>query len=485
MTANKHSERERIVTEGVYHVAAHGSVAPTTMRKGTASKNRPRPAPGDARPDDRKPRPSAPQARPSRDDARKQAPQNSRPPARKDIADERRPAPRAGKHTGLVVSDTAARAVLRGHPWVYRDALDGVLAAYEPGDVVELKAESGAFLARGYLDPESPIAARVLTLDERTRVDESLALRRLDAAIALRKTMLAGQSTDAYRLCNGEGDGLPGLVIDRYGDWAVLRTDGQAATSWAKRLRPALFARLAREGVLGLAMRERGAEVDLGWAGDRLPDALFVTEHGMLMEVDLAQGQKTGAFLDQRENRRRVREMAKGRRVLNLFSYAGGFSLAAALGGASEVTSVDIAAGGHASAKRSFHENGIDAAKHRFITSDVFVFLETARAKGQRWDLVISDPPSFAPSERAKLKALSAYRKLHTACLEVLSPGGIFCAASCSSHVQADDFIATLDGHPGLKLCELHGQPPDHTTIPAWWEGQYLKFAVLFRAEPF
>ncbi len=175
------------------------------------------------------------------------------------------------------------------------------------------------------------------------------------------------------------------------------------------------------------------------------PDRLFVRERGMAMEVDLAHGQKTGAFLDQRENRARVRSLAKGRaRVLNLFSYAGGFSIAAALGGAGQVTSVDIASGAHASAQRSFRENGLDPSKHVFASADVFAFLEQAKKRGERFDLVISDPPSFAPSEKARPKAEALIASC-TGQPPGCSRRGIFCASSCSSHVGMEDFVALLD----------------------------------------
>jgi 23S rRNA (cytosine1962-C5)-methyltransferase len=218
--------------------------------------------------------------------------------------------------------------------------------------------------------------------------------------------------------------------------------------------------------------------------GEPPPDTITVRENGVAMVVDLAHGQKTGAFLDQRDNRARVRDLAAGRRVLNLFSYAGGFSTAAALGGARQVTSVDVAHAAHRAAELSMRANGIDPSAHAFVTADVFAFLASAKAKGQSWDLVVSDPPSFAPSEKAKPRALAAYRKLHGACTAVLAPDdGIFCAASCSSHVTAEDFAATLDdvalNRTDLSIVGLFGPPADHPTLAAWPEGRYLKFAVL------
>jgi 23S rRNA (cytosine1962-C5)-methyltransferase len=155
----------------------------------------------------------------------------------------------------------------------------------------------------------------------------------------------------------------------------------------------------------------------------------------------------------------------------------------AALGGAAHVTSVDVAAAAHATAQRTFRENGVDPSAHAFVTADVFAFLDAARARGDRFDLIISDPPSFAPNERTKPRALAAYRRLHGAAAAVLADGGVFCAASCSSHVTAEDFVGTLDeaalGRDDLSLVALFGQPPDHPTLPAFPEGRYLDFAVL------
>ena len=248
----------------------------------------------------------------------------------------------------------------------------------------------------------------------------------------------------------------------------------------------ALAGPLASRGVHSICLRVTGEEKKVRpLAGPEPPDRVLVRERGAAMEVDLARGQKTGAFLDQRENRLRVRALARGMaapRVLNLFSYAGGFSLAAALGGAARVTSVDVAAAAHASAQRTFRANGVDPGAHAFVTADVFAFLDQARARGERFDLVICDPPSFAPSAKARPRALAAYRRLHGAAAAVLAERGTLCASSCSSHVTAEDFLGTLDDAAlGRRLClrEIHGLPEDHPTLAAWPEGRYLEFAVL------
>jgi 23S rRNA (cytosine1962-C5)-methyltransferase len=319
------------------------------------------------------------------------------------------------------------------------------------------------------------------------RLDVAGIARGIERAIERRRALGSNPAfTNAYRLCHGEGDRVPGVVLDRYDTTAVLRLDGQAILAHLDVLGAALWPLLEPRGIRSLSHRVAGkggeGQQQLLFGGP-LPETIVVRENGIAMVVDLARGQKTGAFLDQRENRARVRELAAGLRVLNLFSYAGGFSTAAALGGASHVTSVDLAQAAHATAQRSMRENGIDPRQHAFVTADAFVYLEGARAKGQTWDLIVSDPPSFAPNEKSRPRALSAYRKLHGACAAVLAPGGTFCAASCSSHVTAEDFASTLDdaalGRTDLSVVGMFGPPGDHPTLAAWPEGRYLKFVVM------
>ena len=376
----------------------------------------------------------------------------------------------------LEVRTTAARALRRGHPWAFKDQLTGAIPA--AGDEVFLRDAQGP-IGHGVADPSSPIAVRVWTLGE-ARVDDALAEDRVARALAWRASLF-GADTTAYRLVHGEGDRAPGFVVDRYADVAVLRPDGDGAAARVPWFVRALWPALRRIGVRALALRAPGAE-PRAIEGD-VPDTIDVVERGVPFRVDLRSGQKTGAFLDQRENRARVRGLASGRRVLNLFSYAGGFSLSAALGGATHTTSVDVAARAHATAQQSFRLAGVDPAAHAFVTSDAFAFLEEARRKGERWDLVVSDPPSFAPSEKAKAGALASYRRLHRACAAVLAPGGVLCAASCPSHVDEAAFVATLDdealGRSDLSLRETFGPPADHPCLPAWPEGRYLKFAVM------
>lgn len=392
----------------------------------------------------------------------------------------------------LTVSRHAIDAIRRGHPWIYRTAIVSAPKGTSAPQIVSIETEAGVREAAGIYDPDSPIAARVWDVGPKARLDAGLFDERLRAAIDVRRPMFVGGATTAHRLLNGEGDRTPGFVIDKYDDVAVLRIDGHAASALSSTLLSGLETILRDVGVTTLLERSRDRAPDEKKAAVRFGAErayVEVREHGVPFVVDLLHGQKTGAFLDQRENRRRIGELVAkriaaggGARVLNLFSYTGGFSQRAALAGGT-VTSVDVAAKAHATAQRSFALAKIDPAKHSFVTADAFAWLAEAKRRRQHFDVVISDPPSFAPNERSKARALAAYRQLHRACADVLAPGGHFVAASCSSHITAEDFVETLDdaalGRSDLRMLELFGPPPDHPTLPRFVEGRYLKLAIL------
>ena len=373
-----------------------------------------------------------------------------------------------------------------GHPWIFHAAIvEGPTAPN--GAIARIVDERAKPLGSGIWDPSSPIAFRIWTREPGVRLDAALFRARLERALAIRRELFSDGSTTAYRLLNGEGDRVPGFVIDRYEDVAVLRIDGVAARHAATELLSDIEVPLRAAGITTLLDRtsNRGEAPTIDVRFGAMREKIVVREHGVPFVVDLARGQKTGAFLDQRENRRRVGELvarSASRRVLNLFSYTGGFSLRAALAGGT-VTSVDVALAAHATAQESFRVAGVSTKDHAFVTADAFAWLETAKKRGDRFDVVISDPPSFAPSEKAKPKGLAAYRTLHRACADVLADGGTLVAASCSSHVTAEDFAATLDdsalGRADLRLLELFGAPADHPSLPVFPEGRYLKLAVL------
>jgi 23S rRNA (cytosine1962-C5)-methyltransferase len=364
-----------------------------------------------------------------------------------------------------------ARSLRRGHPWLYRDALRAPPRLGD-GVVVAVQTKDGRPLVWGFWDGESPIAVRVL---DGARIDDPRALvrGRLEAALARRLERLDPARTNTFRWVHGEGDRLPGIHVDLYDDVAAVRYDGGGARAFYQGLPQLLLSVGEQAGVRQVVDRDRRSEV-----GEH-----EVRENGLVFGVDLARGQKGGLFLDQRENRAEVGRRARGKTVLNLFGYTGGFSLYAAAGGAVRTDTVDAAAPALAAARRNFERNGLDPAAAGFHTGDAFAFLEEARRRRQTWDIVISDPPSFAPSKKALPAARAAYRRLHALASAVVAPGGLFCPASCSSHFDRQEFLASVkDGVARAgrrwKLEELRGAGFDHPVLPVFPEGDYLKFAL-------
>lgn len=371
------------------------------------------------------------------------------------------------------------KTIAAGHPWVYRDALDTFRA--QPGEEVVVETRNGRFLARG-LAEAGPIAVRVFSLRDEP-VDGRLFAARFEDALALRAACPLPDTT-ALRLCHGEGDRLPGIVVDRYGDHAVLKLDGEAASARADAIAAAIEPALRRLGVETLLVRTgRKEETRIRAAFGTVPnDRVRVREHGMTLLADLAHGQKTGLFLDHRESRRRVRELAKGRRALNLYGYTGGFSVAAGLGGAAHVTTVDVAKPAIELAIATWRANDLDDAKHDAVAEDVPAFL--AARKSQRFDLIVADPPNFAPSQKSVEAALASYRKLHEDCLARVERGGFYLAASCSSHVDMSAFLGTIREATSVvrratQVLEQNGAPADHPRLAVFPEGNYLKVVLL------
>jgi 23S rRNA (cytosine1962-C5)-methyltransferase len=373
-----------------------------------------------------------------------------------------------------------ARSIRRGHPWIYRDALV-TREGLEDGALVEVRTrDERRVLARGFWDSASPIAVRVLESGgpgHRFADADALLGERLRTALNQRLAVLDLQKTKCFRWVHGEADLLPGLHADFYADTAVIRFDGEGARAFyhpiEERLREAAGSRLLIRFVLDRASRDQ----------DSKADEREVLEGGLRFLVDLAHAQKGGLFLDQRENRQRVAERAQGASVLNLFGYTGGFSLHAAAAGARSTDTVDVAAAAIETARRNFELNQLPLADARFHPTDAFDFLTAAIARGERWDIVISDPPSFARSKDAAPAAYAAYRRLHRLAATVTAPGGLLCAASCSSHVRQDEFLASIEAgarQAGRKweLEACHGAAFDHPTLAAFPEGDYLKFAL-------
>ena len=398
---------------------------------------------------------------------------------RRDTA-SRRPAPprrsieMVGGLPTLHVSPDLATSLANGHPWIYRDHLPGALDV-EPGTWVRIV--SGSWSGVGICDPTSALAVRMYS---RERVpDAAWFSASVQRARQRRAPLLEDGLTTAYRLLNGEGDGLPGVVIDVYGPIGVLRLDSPVL---AKLVPWIIDAVQTHTDVKGLCQKTT-AGLDVLW-GRPPPERLIVSEHGLRLFADIGSGQKTGLFLDHRENRHSLERWSRGKTVLNLFSYTGGFSLYAARGGAQRVTSVDRAPDAMARARDNVELNGLDPELFEFVTADAMTHLEQLGREGQRFDIVISDPPSFARNRTQRQRALRAYERLHGLALGVLAPGGLYAAASCTSQVDVESFKGSIAKAAArmerpLQIVLEAGQALDHPVMLGHPEGRYLKFVAL------
>lgn len=374
------------------------------------------------------------------------------------------------------------RTIKQGYPWIYRDWLKELPKA-AAGTRALVRDRDGSLIAFGMYDPEGPLAVRICALD-RERLDDALILGRLDAALELRRKLF-DDKTNAFRLLNGEGDGVPGLTCDVYGEHAVLKLDGDGPAGFWDVEGVADWL-VERMGIGRVFLKHRSDAKTRGRAvrGDVPAEAVEFLENGKRFQADLVQGQKTGFFLDQRDNRQRIGALAKGKTVLNLFSYTGGFSVYAGVGGATDVTSVDVARPAMEEAERNWSLNGLPAGAHHPMAMDVFEFLEQAKKDKRAWDVVVVDPPSFAPAARHVEKAKAAYQALFTSAIHALSPGGIIALASCSSHISPAMFyelseMALQKARRRATVLGIHGQPADHPFPLACRELEYLKFLLL------
>ena len=366
-----------------------------------------------------------------------------------------------------------SKSLLRGHPWVYADRLPQRLDS-PTGTWVQVRC--GRFLGYGLYDVSSPIAVRVFARDGVP--DANWVAQRVQAAWDIREPLRA-EGTTAYRWVYGEGDGLPGVVVDLYNDYAVIETYADSLSVLFDWLVPALVQCTRLKGVL---FRRTGDRVRCLWGREPVRD-LIVVENGLRLAANLVAGQKTGLFLDQRENRAFVERWCAGKTVLDCFAYTGAFSLYAVRGGAETVTSVDIAPSAVDGIRRNLALNGFDPDGHPSIVADCFELLREYASSDKRFDLVILDPPSLARSKKALHAALRAYARLNELAARCVAPGGLLATASCTSRVSPDAFRSML-GDAAAKARKrfliLHeaGHAIDHPVPAQFVEGRYLKFVL-------
>ncbi|PIQ83555.1 MAG: 23S rRNA (cytosine(2499)-C(5))-methyltransferase [Candidatus Omnitrophica bacterium CG11_big_fil_rev_8_21_14_0_20_63_9] len=392
------------------------------------------------------------------------------------------------------ITAEAERRVRFGHPWLYQEAIQRQSQEGSPGALVALYDRRNRFLAVGLYDPMSPIRVRILQRHRHAPIDEAWLVQRLQSAIARRAPLLQQRETTGVRLVHGENDHLPGAVVDQYDTTLVLKL---YTAAWLAHV-PMWIAALTRARpmsrlILRLSRAVQDQAAALGAPADgtclvgRRPTApILFSECGLRFEVDPIAGQKTGFFLDQRENRRRVGQLAAGRTVLDAFAYTGGFSVYAAHGGAREILSIDASRPALEAAQRNMARNrsaGL-SMKHHVRVGDAFEVLEQLRVQHRVFDLVVLDPPSFAQRAEETARALSAYRRLTRAGLAVLRVGGLFMISSCSSRVPAEEFFALVHHsarQAGRRLNDIErtSHPLDHPI--GFPEGAYLK-ALFARA---
>jgi 23S rRNA (cytosine1962-C5)-methyltransferase len=422
-----------------------------------------------------------PGPRRARPDARKPGPLNPRPPA-------------SAPHTTRAAMAGTGRVVLRrgrdgrvraGHLWIYAGEIERVLGDPEPGSPVQVVDARGEYLGGGYYNAASSIAVRLVTRDPDETFGPDLLKRRIQAALAYRSSL--GIGGEALRLVSSDGDNLPGLTVDRYGDQIVV----QIGTLGLDRLRPELTSILvdlleprgiSERSDMPARSHERLGPVTGVLHGD-VPETIEVEVDGLRMEASIRSGQKTGLFLDHRPNRLAVRPLATGRRVLDVFCNTGGFALSSLLGGAREAIGIDSSGDALAAARRNAERNGL-ADRARFVEANAFDRLKEMDRSGERFDLVVLDPPAFTKNRDSVDAARRGYKEINLRALRLAAPGGMIVTASCSYHIGPEAFLdilvdAAADAGRAVTLLSYGGQGPDHPVNLAMPETRYLKCAFL------
>ncbi len=385
----------------------------------------------------------------------------------------------------LILKPGSDRTVVRRHPWIFAGSVDRLEGRARPGDTVLVMDSRGKPLARAAWSPESQIRARVWTFEPEQSIDHAFIKRAVAASVARRAAhpWLAGQ--DGVRLIHGESDGLPGVIADRFGPVVVVQLTSAGADKW----RDAIVAGLVQ--AIGCSTVYERSDSDVrkleglgpvtGLAHGALPELLTIVENGVRMEVDVVSGHKTGFYLDQRDNRLLTGQLAAGRDVLNCFCYTGGFSLQALAGGAKSVISIDSSGPALVTAARNLaHNPQLDASRAEWREDDVFQALRGFKTEGRKFDLIILDPPKFAPSAAHAERAARAYKDINLLGFRLLNPGGILMTYSCSGGIGQELFqkiVASAAADVGVEARIIHrlSAAPDHPIGLAVPEGEYLK----------
>jgi 23S rRNA (cytosine1962-C5)-methyltransferase len=391
----------------------------------------------------------------------------------------------------LILKKGREKPLLRKHPWIFSGAVNNISKEAEPGETVAIRDSQGTFLAWGAYSPQSQIRARVWSWDEDDPVDRDFFKQKLENALQLRKDWIDTTQTDSYRLVHAESDGLPGLIVDRYANSLVMQVLSTGPERWRDEIVSLLEELVQPEAIYersDVAVRElEGLPERTGLlAGELPPQPLTIMENGLRYNVEPVTGQKTGFYLDQRDNRQFCREIARGKCVLNCFAFTGGFTAAALAGGAESVLSIDSSAEALELARENIALNDLPAEKCEWTTGDVFQELRTLRDKAEQYDLIVLDPPKFAPTASQAQKAARGYKDINLLGFKLLRPGGTLMTFSCSGGIDAAFFQkivadAALDAGVEAQIVKRLYQAADHPTLLAFPEGTYLKGFICKR----
>jgi len=395
-------------------------------------------------------------------------------------------------NAAVVLKRGREKSLKRRHPWIFSGAIERVQGKPQAGETVRVLGGDKTVLALAAYSPSSQIRARVWSFEPATEIGPEFLRQRLARALALRDSLPAARHTNALRLVHGESDGLPGLVVDRYADVLVAQFLAAGVERWRDALLDALAELAGGEAIYERSDAEvralEGLAPRTGFArGNRDAKRCPIIEYGLNFRVDVEEGQKTGFFLDQRENRQRMRALASGRDVLDAFSYTGGFAIAALAGGAKRVLALESSLPALEVARENLAANPYDASRVEFRQADVFAHLRELRDRGARFDLVVLDPPKFAPTAAQAQNAARAYKDVNLLALKLLAPGGLLATFSCSGGVSGELFQsivagAAVDAGVEGKILERYGAAADHPVALEFPEGDYLKGLLIARS---
>lgn len=410
-------------------------------------------------------------------------------------SNEQRPAQKAAPRMrpgsgqpSVILNEGREKSLLRRHPWVFSGAVEFVDGAPANGDTVAVCDVNGGFLAWAAYSAGSQITARVWSWDADEAIDAAFFRRKISQALAARESLGMRRDSSGLRLVHAESDGLPGLVVDQYGDVVVMQLGSAGPERWRDAIADALQELLSPACIYERSDSDgrelEGLEKRTGVLRGALPERVGVNEHGLRFAVDVAEGQKTGFFLDQRDNRALTETLAKDRDVLNCFCYTGGFSLYALRGGAKSVLSIDVSGDALRIAERNVANNGLDASRAEWQEADVFAALRKLRDQGRQFDFIILDPPKFAPTAAFAEKAARGYKDINLLGFKLLRPGGLLATYSCSGGISEDLFQkivagAALDAGVDAQIVHRLHASADHPTLLSFPEGAYLKGLVL------